>query len=147
MDYVRLGRTGLKVSRIALGCMSYGDPGFHQWTLDEEASQPFFRQAVELGITLWDTANGYGGGTSEEYVGRAVKTYARREDIVLATKVHNTMHDGPGGSGLSRKAILEYGPDRDGLGAEQTGRHGPDCRRHQTSPPRRGSGRPRDPAD
>ena len=107
MDYVRVGRTGLRVSRIALGCMSYGDPGFHQWTLDEEASQPFFRQAVELGITLWDTANGYGGGTSEEYVGRAVKTYARREDIVLATKVHNTMHDGPGGSGLSRKAILE----------------------------------------
>ena len=66
MDYVRLGRTGLRVSRIALGCMSYGDPGFHQWTLDEEASRPFFRQAVELGITLWDTANGYGGGTSEE---------------------------------------------------------------------------------
>ena len=107
MDYVRLGHTGLKVSRIALGCMSYGDPGFHQWTLDEEASQPFFRQAVELGITFWDTANGYGGGTSEEFVGRAVKTYARREDIVLATKVHNKMHEGPGGSGLSRKAILE----------------------------------------
>jgi 1-deoxyxylulose-5-phosphate synthase len=107
MDYVRLGQTGLKVSRIALGCMSYGDPGFHQWTLDEKASQPFFRQAVELGITFWDTANGYGGGTSEEFVGRAVKTYARREDIVLATKVHNKMHEGPGGSGLSRKAILE----------------------------------------
>jgi aryl-alcohol dehydrogenase-like predicted oxidoreductase len=87
--------------------MSYGDPGFHQWTLDEEASQPFFRQAVGLGITFWDTANGYGGGTSEEFVGRAVKTYARREDIVLATKVHNKMHEGPGGSGLSRKAILE----------------------------------------
>jgi aryl-alcohol dehydrogenase-like predicted oxidoreductase len=87
--------------------MSYGDPGFHQWTLDEEASQPFFGQAVELGITFWDTANGYGGGTSEEFVGRAVKTYARREDIVLATKVHNKMHEGPGGSGLSRKAILE----------------------------------------
>ncbi|MET0694520.1 MAG: aldo/keto reductase, partial [Propionibacteriaceae bacterium] len=107
MEYVRLGSTGLRVSRIALGCMSYGDPGFHQWTLDEEASQPFFRQAVELGITFWDTANGYGGGTSEEFVGRAVSTYARREDIVLATKVHNKMHDGPGGSGLSRKAILE----------------------------------------
>jgi aryl-alcohol dehydrogenase-like predicted oxidoreductase len=107
MDYVRLGQTGLKVSRIALGCMSYGDPGFHQWPLDEEASQPFFRQAVGLGITFWDTANGYGGGTSEEFVGRAVKTYARREDIVLATKVHNKMHEGPGGSGLSRKAILE----------------------------------------
>ena len=107
MDDVRLGQTGLRVSRIALGCMSYGDPGFHQWTLDEEASQPFFRQAVELGITFWDTANGYGGGTSEEFVGRAITTYARREDIVLATKVHNKMHDGPGGSGLSRKAILE----------------------------------------
>jgi 1-deoxyxylulose-5-phosphate synthase len=107
MDHVRLGQTGLRVSRIALGCMSYGDPGFHQWTLDEEASQQFFRQAVELGITFWDTANGYGGGTSEEFVGRAVTTYARREDIVLATKVHNKMHDGPGGSGLSRKAILE----------------------------------------
>ena len=107
MDDVRLGQTGLRVSRIALGCMSYGDPGFHQWTLDEEASQPFFRQAVELGITFWDTANGYGGGSSEEFVGRAVTTYARREDIVLATKVHNKMHDGPGGSGLSRKAILE----------------------------------------
>jgi 1-deoxyxylulose-5-phosphate synthase len=107
MDHVRLGQTGLRVSRIALGCMSYGDPGFHQWTLDEEASQPFFRQAVELGITFWDTANGYGGGTSEVFVGRAVATYARREDIVLATKVHNKMHDGPGGSGLSRKAILE----------------------------------------
>jgi aryl-alcohol dehydrogenase-like predicted oxidoreductase len=107
MEYVRLGRTGLRVSRIALGCMSYGDPGFHQWTLDEEASAPFFRQAVELGITFWDTANGYGAGTSEEFVGRAMRTYARREDIVLATKVHNKMHDGPGGSGLSRKAILE----------------------------------------
>ena len=107
MDYVRLGHTGLKVSRIALGCMSYGDPGFHQWTLDEDASQPFFGQAVDLGITFWDTANGYGGGTSEEFVGRAVKVYARREDIVLATKVHNKMHEGPGGSGLSRKAILE----------------------------------------
>ncbi len=107
MEYARVGSSGLKVSKIALGCMSYGDPGFHAWTLNEEASQPFFRQAIELGITLWDTANGYGGGTSEEFVGRAVNTYARREDIVLATKVHNKMHDGPGGSGLSRKAILE----------------------------------------
>src|SRR6478672_6156014 len=107
MEYVRLGNTGLRVSRIALGCMSYGARGFHQWTLDEEESQPFFRQAVELGITLWDTANGYGGGTSEEFVGRAIRRYARREDIVLATKVFNKMHDGPGGSGLSRKAILE----------------------------------------
>jgi len=107
MEYVRLGNTGLRVSRIALGCMSYGARGFHQWTLDEEESQPFFRQAVELGITLWDTANGYGGGTSEEFVGRAMRRFARREDIVVATKVYNKMHDGPGGSGLSRKAILE----------------------------------------
>ncbi|HEY5978470.1 MAG TPA: aldo/keto reductase, partial [Microlunatus sp.] len=107
MEHVRLGRTGLKVSRIALGCMSYGTPGFHQWTLDEDASAPFFRQAVELGVNLWDTANGYGGGSSEEFVGRAIRRYSRREDIVISTKVFTTMHPGPGGSGLSRKAILE----------------------------------------
>ena len=109
MEYTRLGGTGLKVSRIALGCMSYGDTsrGFNEWSLDEESSQPFFRQAVELGITLWDTANVYQLGSSEEFVGRAVKRYARRQDIVLATKVYGRMHDGPGGQGLSRKAILE----------------------------------------
>ncbi len=109
MDYVRLGQSGLRVSRIALGCMSYGDPstGLHQWTLNEDASQPFFRQAVELGVTFWDTANVYQLGSSEEFVGRAVKRYARREDIVLATKVSGRMHDGPGGHGLSRTAILE----------------------------------------
>jgi aryl-alcohol dehydrogenase-like predicted oxidoreductase len=109
MEYTRLGQTGLKVSRIGLGCMSYGvaASGMHQWTLDEDASAPFFRQAIELGVTFWDTANGYQGGTSEEYVGRAIKEFSRREDIVLATKVWGKMHDGPGGSGLSRKAILE----------------------------------------
>ncbi|MFI5694817.1 aldo/keto reductase [Kribbella sp. NPDC051586] len=107
MQYRRLGGTGLKVSRVALGCMSFGDRGFHQWTLDEEAAQPFFQQAVELGVTFWDTANVYGLGSSEEFVGRAIKKFARREDIVLATKVSGKMHDGPGGSGLSRKAILE----------------------------------------
>ena len=109
MEYRRLGRTGLKVSRIALGCMSYGDTsrGFNEWSLDEESSQPFFRQAVELGITLWDTANVYQLGSSEEFVGRAVKAYTRREDVVLATKVYGRMHDGPGGQGLSRKAIME----------------------------------------
>jgi 1-deoxyxylulose-5-phosphate synthase len=109
MEYTRLGRTGLKVSRIALGCMSYGDTsrGFNEWSLDEESSQPFFRQAVELGITLWDTANVYQLGSSEEFVGRAVRTYSRREDVVLATKVYGRMHDGPGGQGLSRTAILE----------------------------------------
>ena len=109
MEYTRLGRTGLKVSRIGLGCMSYGNAaaGMHQWTLDEDAAAPFFRQAVELGVTFWDTANVYQGGTSEEFVGRAISRFSRREDIVLATKVSGKMHDGPGGSGLSRKAILE----------------------------------------
>ncbi|MDG6109540.1 aldo/keto reductase [Dactylosporangium aurantiacum] len=109
MEFTRLGRSGLRVSRIGLGCMSYGQPqaGMHQWTLDEEAAALFFRQAVELGVTFWDTANVYQGGTSEEFVGRAISRFSRREDIVLATKVSGKMHDGPGGSGLSRKAILE----------------------------------------
>ena len=90
--------------------MSYGDPttmGAHEWALDDDEAQPFFRQAVELGITFWDTANVYQAGTSEELVGRAISRYSRREDVVLATKVHGRMHDGPGGQGLSRKAILE----------------------------------------
>jgi aryl-alcohol dehydrogenase-like predicted oxidoreductase len=109
MRYTRLGTSGLKVSRIALGCMSFGDTsrGFNQWALDDEAAEPIFRQAVELGITFWDTANVYGYGSSEEIVGRAIRKYTRRDDIVLATKVFFPMHDGPGGSGLSRKAILE----------------------------------------
>ncbi len=109
MQTTRLGRTDLEVSRIALGCMSYGDPtiGLHAWTLDEEASQPFFRQAVELGITFWDTANVYQGGTSEEYVGRAIRRYSSRDEIVLATKVFGRMHEGPTGAGLSRAAIHE----------------------------------------
>lgn len=109
MDYTRLGTSGLKISRIALGCMSFGDTsrGFNEWALDDEGGEPIFRQAVELGITFWDTANVYGFGTSEEIVGRAIEKYSRREDVVLATKVHFPMHDGPGGSGLSRKAIME----------------------------------------
>jgi aryl-alcohol dehydrogenase-like predicted oxidoreductase len=110
MEYVRLGDSGLKVSRLALGCMSYGDPttpGAHEWSLVDDEAQPFFQQAVELGITFWDTANVYQAGTSEEVVGRAIKRCSRREDIVLATKVFGRMHDGPGGQGLSRKAILE----------------------------------------
>ncbi|MGA5299837.1 aldo/keto reductase [Nucisporomicrobium flavum] len=109
MKHTRLGGTGLRVSRIGLGCMSYGDPGtgLHRWTLDEEAAAPFFRQAVELGVTFWDTANVYQGGSSEEIVGRAIRRFSRREDVVLATKVSGRMHDGPGGSGLSRRAILE----------------------------------------
>ncbi len=109
MEQVRLGRTDLMVSRIALGCMSYGDPtsGLHRWTLDEDAAAPFFRAAVERGITFWDTANVYQSGTSEEYVGRAVRRFSRRDDIVLATKVWGRMHDGPNGGGLSRAAIHE----------------------------------------
>lgn len=109
MEYTRLGGSGLRVSRVGLGCMSYGvaASGMHGWTLDEEAAAPFFRQAVELGVTFWDTANAYQGGTSEEFVGRAMRRFSRREEIVLATKVNGTMHAGPGGSGLSRKAILE----------------------------------------
>lgn len=109
MEYTRLGQSGLKVSRIALGCMSFGDTsrGFNEWALGDDEAEPIFRQAVDLGITFWDTANVYGFGSSEEIVGRAIRKYTRREDIVLATKVHFKMHDGPGGSGLSRKAIME----------------------------------------
>ncbi|GGW09343.1 oxidoreductase [Streptomyces capoamus] len=109
MQYTRLGTSGLVVSRIALGCMTFGDTasGFSKWALNEEESEPIFRQAVDLGITFWDTANAYSFGSSEEIVGRAVKKYARREDIVLATKVFYPMHSGPGGSGTSRKAIME----------------------------------------
>ena len=105
MEYTRLGTSGLEVSWIALGCMSFGDTsrGFKEWALDDEAAEPIFRQAVELGITFWDTANVYGYGSSEEIVGRAITKYTRREDVVLATKVHFPMHDGPGGTGLSRK--------------------------------------------
>ncbi|WP_423184700.1 aldo/keto reductase [Arthrobacter sp. NyZ413] len=109
MEYTRLGKSGLKVSRITLGCMSFGDTsrGFNEWALGDEEAEPLFRQAVELGITFWDTANVYGYGTSEEIVGRAIKKYTGREDVVLATKVNFKMHEGPGGSGLSRKAIME----------------------------------------
>ena len=109
MEYTRLGSTGLTVSRVALGCMSYGDAsrGSHPWVLDEDTAQPFFQQAIELGITFWDTANVYSRGASEEFVGRAIQKFTRREDVVLATKVHGRMHDGPGGSGLSRRAIME----------------------------------------
>ena len=109
MEYVRLGRTGLQVSRLCLGCMSYGEPdrGPHAWTLDEASSRPFLKRAVESGINFFDTANVYSDGTSEEIVGRALKEYARRDEVVIATKVHGRMHPGPNGAGLSRKAILQ----------------------------------------
>jgi aryl-alcohol dehydrogenase-like predicted oxidoreductase len=108
MDYVKLGRTGLEVSRICLGCMSYGVPdrGNHPWSLDEEQSRPFIKRALEGGINFFDTANVYSAGTSEEFLGRALKDFARREDVVIATKVHGRMHPGPNGAGLSRRAIM-----------------------------------------
>jgi aryl-alcohol dehydrogenase-like predicted oxidoreductase len=108
MQYVKLGRTGLDVSRICLGCMSFGLPerGSHPWTLDEERSRPIIARAIELGINFFDTANTYSGGTSEEIVGRALREISRRDEIVIATKVFFPMHKGPNGGGLSRKAIL-----------------------------------------
>ncbi|MFJ8797056.1 aldo/keto reductase [Streptomyces sp. NPDC102256] len=108
MQYVKLGSTGLDVSRICLGCMSFGlpDRGTHAWTLDEEASRPLIRRALEAGVTFFDTANVYSDGTSEEIVGRALAEYARRDEIVLASKVNGAMHEGPNGRGLSRKAIM-----------------------------------------
>jgi 1-deoxyxylulose-5-phosphate synthase len=108
MQYINLGRTGLKVSRICLGCMSYGKPGeTHQWTLDEEAARPLFRQALELGINFFDTANGYSAGTSEEITGRALKEFALRDEIVLATKAFIPWRQAPNTGGLSRKALFQ----------------------------------------
>ena len=108
MEYVKLGRTGLDVSRVCLGCMTYGEPerGAHSWTINEEASRPFIRKALDLGINFFDTANAYSDGTSEEIVGRALKEFGARDSVVLATKVFNRMRPGPNGMGLSRKAIM-----------------------------------------
>jgi aryl-alcohol dehydrogenase-like predicted oxidoreductase len=114
MDYRRLGDTGLTVSRICLGCMSYGDPAATlpgeaprwAWALPEDAARPFFKRALELGINFFDTANVYSLGTSEEITGRALRDFARREEVVIATKVWGTMRPDPNGRGLSRKAIL-----------------------------------------
>ncbi|MDR3709475.1 MAG: aldo/keto reductase [Capsulimonadaceae bacterium] len=108
MEFTKLGKTGLKVSRICLGCMSYGVPerGPHPWTLDEKTSRPFLARALELGINFFDTANVYSDGTSEEIVGRALRDYARREEVVIATKVHGRMRPDVNGAGLSRKAIM-----------------------------------------
>jgi aryl-alcohol dehydrogenase-like predicted oxidoreductase len=108
MDYVRLGQTGLKVSCVCLGCMTYGVPerGAHTWTLDEEKSRPFIKRALELGVNFFDTANAYSDGTSEEIVGRALRDFARREEVVIATKVFYPMREGPNARGLSRKSIM-----------------------------------------
>jgi aryl-alcohol dehydrogenase-like predicted oxidoreductase len=108
MKYVKFGKTGLDVSRLCIGCMTYGIPdrGPHPWTLEEEKSRPLIKQAVELGINFFDTANVYSDGTSEEILGRALKEYTRREDVVIATKVNGRVRPGPNGAGLSRKAIF-----------------------------------------
>jgi aryl-alcohol dehydrogenase-like predicted oxidoreductase len=113
MDYVNLGKTGMKVSRICLGCMTYGStatgalrPGSHSWALNEEETQPFFRQALDLGINFFDTANVYSRGDSERVLGKFLKANTRREAVVIATKVHSPMRDEPNGAGLSRKEIF-----------------------------------------
>src|SRR5947209_7638321 len=108
MEYTNLGQSGLKVSRLCLGCMSFGVPerGAHAWTLGEEQSRPFFRRALELGINFFDTSNSYSDGTSEEITGRALRDYARRDEVVIATKVYFPLRKDANARGLSRKAIL-----------------------------------------
>ena len=108
MEYAKLGRTGLDVSRICLGCMSYGggNLGNHAWSLPEEEGRPFIKKALEAGINFFDTANRYSLGNSEEILGRAIKDFGRRDEVVIATKVYGRMRPGPNGAGLSRKAIF-----------------------------------------
>ena len=106
MEQVRLGKTGLKVSRLCLGCMTYGSPEWRSWVLDREQSKPFFQSAIEKGITFFDTANVYSVGASEEVTGHWLREFARREEIVVATKVNGPMGKGPNEKGLSRKAIM-----------------------------------------
>ncbi len=108
MEYVNLGKTGLRVSRLCLGCMTYGDPdrGTHQWALREDESRPFYKRAIELGFNFFDTANIYSKGASEEILGRAIKDFAKRDEVVIATKVFQEMRPEPNGRGLSRKAIM-----------------------------------------
>jgi len=107
MDYTRLGTTGLTVSRLCLGTMTYGSPDWHPWTLDEAASRPFIKQALKRGVTFFDTADMYSRGASEEVLGRALKEFARRDQVVVATKVFHPMGDGPNDRGLSRKHLLD----------------------------------------
>ena len=106
MEYVNLGRTGLKVSRICLGTMTYGTPNWRPWVLDEEESRPFFRRALELGVNFFDTADMYSLGVSEEVTGRALRDFSRREELVIASKVYFPMGDGPNQGGLSRLHIM-----------------------------------------
>jgi aryl-alcohol dehydrogenase-like predicted oxidoreductase len=108
MEYTKLGKTGMDVSRICLGCMSFGDvtTGFHDWVINEQDSRVIIKKALDLGINFFDTANCYSYGTSEEYLGRALKDFAKRDEVVIATKVFIKMREGPNGAGLSRKSIL-----------------------------------------
>ena len=108
MEYVKFGNTGLEVSRICLGTMGFGDPssGYHQWVVDEAQSREVIKRTLDLGINFFDTANVYSAGTSEEYLGRALKDFADRDKVVIATKVNFRMHEGPNGAGLSRKHIM-----------------------------------------
>mgnify|MGYP003623806204 CR=1 FL=1 len=112
MKYTKLGNSGLDVSRICLGCMSFGDPDgwVHKWALNEEQSRPVIQKALEMGINFFDTANVYSLGRSEEILGRAIKDFANRDEVVIATKVHQTMRQGPNGGDLSRKALAGWPP-------------------------------------
>src|SRR5262249_36610680 len=107
MEFTRLGKTGLKVSRICLGCMTYGTPAWRPWLLDEEATRPFIRRALELGISFFDTADMRSPGGRWEVLGRAVRAFARREEVVIATKVYYPMGEGPNDRGLSRKHVFD----------------------------------------
>jgi len=107
LEYVRLGKTGLKVSRICLGTMTYGTSKWRDWVLDEQDARPFFKRAIELGINFFDTADMYSMGMSEEVTGRALKDFARRDEVVVATKVFNPMGPGPNARGLSRKHVMD----------------------------------------
>lgn len=107
MNYVRLGHSGLKVSRLCLGCMTYGEPTWRPWVLQEEQARPFIRDALESGINFFDTANIYSSGESERILGRALKDFARRDDMVIATKAFFPMSEHPNNRGLSRKHIIQ----------------------------------------
>ena len=106
METVKFGKTGMQVSKICLGCMTYGSTKWREWVLEEEASRPFIREALEKGVNFFDTADVYSQGVSEEILGRALKEYAKRPDVVIATKVHGVMGPSPNAKGLSRKAIM-----------------------------------------
>jgi aryl-alcohol dehydrogenase-like predicted oxidoreductase len=144
MEYARLGNTGLEVSRLCLGCMGFGDADHwvHKWVLDEEHSRPVIKHVLELGINFFDTANVYSIGKSEAILGRALRDFAKRDEVVIATKVHGRMRPGPNGAGLSRKAILSEIDQEPEAAGDCADRRGDDA----IAPGRRGRrpGRPSD---